>query len=80
MPTALGDYQTTRNADAVKLCSLDAKTSGYKKFALFEKGKCYSGANSDSTYNKHGSSSTCVDGQGSSLAISVYGEGRCIIK
>ena len=74
MPTALGNYQVTRNLDAVRMCYLDAKTRGYTIFGVEDKGKCYSGKDVSSTYNKHGSSSACSGGKGGPLAIEVYGK------
>lgn len=72
LPTKIGDYNGTGDTDVVRLCYLDAKTRGFKEFGVQDNGTCWSGGKDNSSYNKHGSSSSCSAGMGGPMANDVY--------
>ena len=58
--------------DAATKCLAAVRSRGYGVFALQSGGECWSGAEAEQTYHKHGTSDRCKDGKGGPWASDVY--------
>ena len=56
----------------IRQCAHVALAKGYEYFGVQFYGECWSSANAADTYNKHGSSTNCVEGVGKDMANFVY--------
>ena len=65
-----GDYKTRTNE--VEKCARAANQRGYTFFGVQHGGECWSSADAEQTYRKHGRSYICRDGTGAGWANDVY--------
>lgn len=70
LPKHIGSFHG--QSDAVAKCVQAAKSHDFKVFALQSGGECWSGANAQLTYDKHGPTNRCKDGKGGTWANDVY--------
>ena len=61
-----------KSNDPIKDCHKFAKEKGFSVFAVQNERECFTAADAEETYKKHGESNVCYNGRGGSLAQNVY--------
>ena len=61
-----------KSNDPIEDCHKFAKEMGFSVFAVQNEMECFTAADAEETYKKHGESNVCYNGRGGSLAQNVY--------
>ena len=71
LPQHKSDYEDNIR-DLVKDCYNFAKSQGWTVFAVQNQNECYTSADAENTYQKHGKVDRCSNGKGGFNALDVY--------
>ena len=71
-------HQDFSDPHIVNVCSQKASASGFSVFGVEAGGQCFSGADAEFTFRKHGQApdGDCTNGEGANFRMSVYKFGK----
>ena len=71
-------YYNDPTTDLIGDCQKYAKSQGFTVLAVQNQNECFTSADAESTYQKHGEAANCYNGKGGFNAMDVYKIEACI--